>query len=79
MAFQIANPLGTGSDQEILDLIRAAIVKVTVAGQSYAIGGRTFTRASLRELQELETIYQQRVAAASTSQRNETLAHFHRR
>lgn len=57
----------TITDSEMLKAIRVAIATVAVGGQSYTINGRTFTRASLKELQDLEQFYQTRVAEASST------------
>lgn len=47
-----------------------AITAVAVAGQSYAIGGRSFTRANLAELQKaLKEIQFAQSAAAGTAVR----------
>lgn len=51
MAFPWTAP-GTGTDQELLDLARAAIAQILATGQSYAIAGRQLTRADLPELRE---------------------------
>jgi hypothetical protein len=51
MAFDIANPIGTGTDAELLEFTRAAIAQVTLHGQWYATGyGRSLTRADLPDL-----------------------------
>lgn len=51
MAFDIDNPIGTGTDQELLEFTRAAIAQVTLHGQAYSSGfGKTFTRADLPDL-----------------------------
>ena len=47
MAFNLANPIGTGTDADLLVLTRAAIAQITVHGQSYAMGDRSLTRADL--------------------------------
>lgn len=77
MAFDLANPIGTGTDQELLDFTRAAIAQVTLHGQAYTIDGRQLTRANLKDLREQEAYYEARVnAAAGRSKQN--LARFKR-
>lgn len=49
------------TDAEMLLLVRAAIVQIMVTGQSYTIGTRSFTRASLTELRKLESDIQNRI------------------
>lgn len=57
---------GTGTDQEMLDSIRAAIVRIAVNGQSYRTAdGEVWNGANLSTLRELEQEYQQRVSAAA--------------
>ena len=65
MAFNLSNPIGTGTDQELLDFTRAAIAQVTLHGQAYTIDGRTLTRADLKSLRDQEQYYEQRVNAAA--------------
>lgn len=67
MAFDVENPIGSGTDAELLVLVRAAIVSVTMHGQEYVIRGRTFRRADLAELRALEASLQSRVSASSAS------------
>lgn len=79
MTFNIANPIGTGTDQELLDFTRAAIAQITLQGQSYSIDGRNLTRADLAVLREQEKYYEVRVNAASGASRSkENLARFKR-
>lgn len=52
MAFDIANPIGTGTDAELLEFTRAAIAQITLHGQAYTVRGKTLTRADLPELRE---------------------------
>jgi hypothetical protein len=79
MAFDIANPIGTGTDQELLDFTRAAIAQITLHGQAYMIDGRQLTRANLKDLREQEQYYEARVnAAAGQSRSKENLARMQR-
>jgi hypothetical protein len=55
-----------GTDAEMLVAVRAAIVRVTVVGQSYVIRNRTYTDADLRELRLWETALQRRITNASS-------------
>lgn len=67
MAFDIANPIGTGTDQELLDFTRAAIAQITLQGQAYTISGRTLTRADLKTLRDQEQYYETKINAASAA------------
>lgn len=79
MAFDIENLIGTGTDQELLDITRAAIAQVTLHGQSYSIDGRSLTRADLKDLREQELYYEARVNAAAGATRNkQNIARFRR-
>jgi hypothetical protein len=69
MAFDLANPIGTGTDQELLEFTRAAIAQITLHGQSYTIGNRTFTRADLPELREQVEWLEARIARSSGDNR----------
>ena len=44
----------TFTNAELLKLVRLAIANVLVGGASYAINGRSFTRADLSELRKTE-------------------------
>jgi len=72
MAFDITNPIGTGTDQEIVDFTRAAIAQITLHGQAYSIDGRQLTRADLPTLHEQLKIFEARVNAASGTSRNKS-------
>lgn len=79
MAFNLSNPIGTGTDQELLDFVRAAIAQILLHGQAYSIDGRQYTRADLATLEKLEQKYEARVnAAAGASRSKENLARFKR-
>lgn len=68
MAFDIDNPIGTGTDAELLEFTRAAIAQVTLHGQEYSTGfGRTFTRADLDTLYKWEAKLVTRIAAAANT------------
>lgn len=77
MAFDLANPIGTGTDQELLDFTRAAIAQITLHGQAYSIDGRQLTRADLKTLYESMAILEGRINAANGSSA-ENLARFKR-
>lgn len=68
MAFDISNPIGTGSDQELLDFTRATIAQITLHGQAYTVDGRELTRADLRSLREQVTWLESRINAAAGNQ-----------
>ena len=70
MAFAISNPIGTGTDQELLDFTRAAIAQITLHGQAYTIDGRELTRADLRSLREQVTWLESRINIAAGNQAN---------
>jgi hypothetical protein len=80
MAFAISNPIGTGTDQELVDFTRAAIAQITLHGQMYTTSGRTLTRADLKTLHDQLAIFEARVnaAAGSASRNKENLARFQR-
>lgn len=65
MAFEIANPVGSGTDQELLDFTRAAIAQVTLHGQMYTTSGRTLTRADLPALHKQLLMFEARVNVAA--------------
>lgn len=70
MAFDIANPIGTGTDAELLAYTRAAIAQVTMHGQAYSYDGRSLTRADLADLRKQEAHYEAKVNAAAGSSRS---------
>jgi len=55
----------TYTDQELLDLYRQALAKISVAGQDYMIAGRRLTQANLKEVREQITWLEGRVNQAS--------------
>lgn len=61
-----SHSLGTGTDQELLDLCRAAIAQILLTGQSYTIEGRTFNRTDLNNLRELARELETRIDSASS-------------
>lgn len=65
MAFNVSNPIGTGTDQEIVDLYRACLVAISFEGQSHTIGNRTFTHADVNAVQKIIETYEARVRAAA--------------
>lgn len=68
MAFDISNPIGTGTDAELLEFTRAAIAQITLHGQMYQTQtGRSLTRADLKALREQADWLEKKIAAASTS------------
>ena len=70
MAFAISNPIGTGTDQELLDFTRAAIAQITLHGQAYTTSGRSLTRADLPTLHKQLDMFEARVNAAAGSSRS---------
>lgn len=70
MAFDISNPIGTGTDQELLNFTRAAIAQITMHGQAYTHDGREMTRADLRSLREQVTWLEGRINGAAGNSAN---------
>ena len=64
MAFDISNPIGTGTDAELLEFTRAAIAQITLHGQMYQDGKQALTRADLKALREQADWLEKRIAAA---------------
>lgn len=55
------------STSEMLDSINAAIMAITVGGQSYKIGSRALTRADLKQLYEMRNDLTAQVAAEKST------------
>ncbi len=66
MAFNLENPIGEGTDAELLIFTRAAIAQITLHGISYTVRGRELTRADLGDLQKQLEWLEARIAAASS-------------
>jgi len=64
MAFQLDNPIGEGTDAELLVFTRAAIAQITLHGSSYTNKGKQLTRANLADLQKQLEWLESRIAAA---------------
>lgn len=79
MAFNLANPIGTGTDAELLVLVRAAIARVLASGQAYSMDGRTLTMADLPALTAYASELEGKIAAADTSTIPQNLARLYRR
>lgn len=67
MAFDIENPIGTGTDQELLDFTRAAIAQITLHGKAYTVRGRQLTREDLPALHKQHDWLEARIAAANST------------
>lgn len=67
MAFNLANPIGTGTDAELLEFTRAAIARITALGSMRTDDGRMLTEANLKDLREQVTWLEQRIAAAEST------------
>jgi len=52
---------------QMLKALNKAIIDVAVAGQTYSINGRSFSRANLTELKKIRDDIKAEVEAASTS------------
>ncbi len=55
------------STAELLENVNAAIVAITVGGQSYKIGSRSLTRANLKELYAMRNDLTAQIAAENQS------------
>lgn len=67
MAFNIANPIGTGTDAELLVLTRAAIARITSYGSMRGEDGRMLTEANLPALWDQVRTLEQRIEAAAAA------------
>jgi hypothetical protein len=74
MAFNLSNPIGTGTDSELLEFTRAAIAQITLHGQAYTFDGRQLTRADLSDLREQLVFFESRVNSASAGRRDNVAA-----
>lgn len=64
MAFQhVAS--GTGTDQDLLDLARAALARVLATGKAYTTDGQSLTLADVGELRATINELEQKIAAAA--------------
>lgn len=70
MGFNIANPIGTGTDQELLEFTRAAIAQITLHGKAYTQSGKQLTREDLKSLREQVVWLEGRIAADSAGGRS---------
>ena len=70
MAFDIANPIGTGTDAELLAFTRAAIAQVTLHGKAYTSEGFQLTRADLPDLRKQVEWLEGRINATTPSRAN---------
>jgi len=57
------------TDIEMLAKIKAAIARILDGGQSIALFGKSYSLASLQELNKMERYYAKRVAVASSKKR----------
>jgi hypothetical protein len=65
MAFDLENPIGTGTDQELLDFTRAAIAEITLHGFMRTGNGRTLTKENLKTLREQVDWLESRINSAN--------------
>lgn len=73
MTFNLSNPIGTGTDAELLEFTRAAIARITMLGQHRTADGRTLTEANLPDLRKQVEWLEARVnGATSGSAANKT-------
>jgi hypothetical protein len=64
MAFDIENPVGTGTDAELLEFTRAAIAEVTLHGFMRQGRGKMLTKSDLSVLQKQVEWLESRIASA---------------
>ena len=67
MAFDIANPIGTGTDAELLEFTRAAIAEITLHGYMRTTRGNTLTKDNLASLRDQVTWLEGRIKDADGS------------
>jgi hypothetical protein len=67
VAFDIENPVGTGTDAELLEFTRAAIAEITLHGFMRTGKGRTLTKENLSSLREQVDWLESRIASADSS------------
>ena len=67
MAFDLANPIGTGTDSELLEFTRAAIAEITLHGVSRQIRGRILTMEHLSSLRDQVKWLEARISADAGS------------
>lgn len=53
--------------QDMLSVVREAIVKIAVGGQSYKIGSRQLTRGDLKQLYAIKNDLESQLAAENSS------------
>ena len=71
MTFNISNPIGIGTDEELLEFTRAAIAQLTLGGEEVEIRGRRVKRSELPALwDQVERLEARIAAAAGTSTTN---------
>lgn len=66
MTVVIKNKTQLAEAKEMLDALKKAKLKILGAGQAYSIGGQTMTRASLKEISEEISAYEQAIDAYET-------------
>lgn len=64
MTFNISNPIGTGTDAELLELTRAKIAEITMHGQANTIRGKSLQNAELASLRNQVEWLEARIASA---------------
>lgn len=66
MTVVIKNKTQLTEAKEMLDALKKAKLKILGGGQAYSIGGQTMTRASLKEISEEISAYEQAIDAYET-------------
>lgn len=65
MAFTLANPIGTGTDQELLDYARACMARILAHGVAYDNKGKSLTQADLPDIRATIEWLESRVNTAA--------------
>lgn len=70
MAFDIENPIGEGTDAELLVLCRAMIARILAGGVAYTAYGVAMTFANLPDLQKNAEWLEARINSTSPDRAN---------
>lgn len=74
MAFNLSNPVGTGTDQELLEFTRAAIAEVLLHGHTRWFNGKQVVKSDLPQLRDFQRELEARIAAVSGSGASSNIA-----
>lgn len=67
MSFNVVNPFGTGTDQELLDITRGMIAAITAYGHAYDHRGKRVERSQLDDLRKQVDWLESRIASATAT------------